>query len=322
MLKSADFSAVATFIANNFLCSGSRIMTDSTDSTLRATVGTDPQTIVLSKGVFVHGGKCSQLDGDQVVNITGGAAGNWGGAGQVADVNYPRWDVICVKNNVQAHTAEDRWFVDDSVVPNTYSLQSTNTYINKAYYDIKVVHGTAEAAPSVPDATADYWTVVEVYVPKSGSSIVPYDTTQVSLHTPVNWDGNTRVLRMEFWSTKFSVDHDPSTGHHRTGGWYIGSTAVATNATELNALNGINVATVTAANLTKLTDGSRLSLTELHMHGYIAKYILIKDVKPSGTDGGSFIKDTWQTRILNTLEVDDTGSVVLASNQLDRKSVV
>jgi hypothetical protein len=73
---------------------------------------------------------------------------------------------------------------------------------------------------------------------------------------------------MEFWASKFNIDHDPLTGYHRAGGWHIGSDLVTVSATEINtALDGIDVTTVTAAHLTKLTDTSTLAIGELHSHG-------------------------------------------------------
>src|SRR4030066_447474 len=120
MLMSADYSAVANFIAINFLATGPMSMTDDTDTTLVATVGVDTKTIVLSAGAFVHGSKVSQLDSNQTCNILDTATGTWG-TGLVADGAQARWDIISVKNNEQAHTAADRWFVNDSVVPNTYA---------------------------------------------------------------------------------------------------------------------------------------------------------------------------------------------------------
>jgi hypothetical protein len=275
MLKSADYSAVATFIANNFLCSGSRILTDDTSSNLIATVGTNTKTIVLSAGVFVYASKCSQLDTNQTINILDTSVGSWG-TGQAVDV-LPRYSIVCIKNNEQVHTAASRWFVDDSVVPNTYYTQNANTLINKAYYDIVVVHGTPAGSPVVPVAPTGYWAIVEIYIPSTATDlssvgVIITDTTGTSNSTVgpeaggKNWVATTRVLRMEFWSTKFNVDHDPATGFHREGLWHIGSTIVTTNATEINqALDGIG-GTVTAANLTKLTNSSTLSPGELHNH--------------------------------------------------------
>lgn len=44
-------------------------------------------------------------------------------------------------------------------------------------------------------------------------------------------------------------------------------------------------------------------------------YILIRDEKSSGTQGGTFTSGAWQTRDLNTVKVDETGNVSLSSNQ-------
>jgi hypothetical protein len=299
MLKSADYSAVATFIANNFLCAGSRIMEDNSSSTLRASVGVDKKTIVLSAGVFVHAGKCSQLDSNQVVNILDTATGSWG-TGQIADAS-PRYDIICVKNNDQANTPANRWFVDDSTVPNTYSIKLTNTLINKAYYDIVVVHGTPGSPPAVPAAPPGYWAITEIYIPDGttaldGAGVVIQDTTGISVSTVgpeaggKNWIGSSRVLRMEFWATKFNVDHDPVTGYHRSGGWHIGSTLINVTGAELNqALDGIAVpGTVTAAHLTKLTDGSSLAPGELHVHGGAVNFLATAVRILSNTTGPVF----------------------------------
>lgn len=44
-------------------------------------------------------------------------------------------------------------------------------------------------------------------------------------------------------------------------------------------------------------------------------YILIRDQKSSGTNGGTFTSGSWQTRDLTTVVIDDTGDVTLSSNQ-------
>lgn len=46
---------------------------------------------------------------------------------------------------------------------------------------------------------------------------------------------------------------------------------------------------------------------------------VIKDIKPVGTNGGSFTKDIWVTRDLNTLE-GDVGFVTLENNQMTIKT--
>jgi len=58
-------------------------------------------------------------------------------------------------------------------------------------------------------------------------------------------------------------------------------------------------------------DGSQL--TGIDQRG---EYILIKDVKLSGTDGGTFTAGSWQVRDVNTISVDETGSVSVSSNQI------
>jgi len=45
------------------------------------------------------------------------------------------------------------------------------------------------------------------------------------------------------------------------------------------------------------------------------QYILIRDEKSSGTDGGTFTSGDWRTRDLNTIVNDDTGAVILSSDQ-------
>jgi hypothetical protein len=289
LLKTADYSAVATFMSQNFLCEGSHIMTDPDQTTLRVTVNThDGKAVDLSAGIFQFNGKISQLDSDQTINILLTSEGIWG-TGQDNPGIYDRWSIICVKNAEQYTTDAPRWFVDDSVEPNTYSKMSVPTLINKAYYDIKVVHGDPGGeVPDPPDGT--YWTIAEIKVRAGASSIQQgdiYDTADPrgSNKTPKNWitDGEaalawtptspvtpTRILRLEFWSTLFSVDHDPATGHHRSGPvsyWHIGNTAVVVTGDELNtALSGIEKPYVTARNLSRLTDGSNLGLGELHSH--------------------------------------------------------
>lgn len=45
------------------------------------------------------------------------------------------------------------------------------------------------------------------------------------------------------------------------------------------------------------------------------KYIFIVDRKSNGTDSGTFTSGAWRTRDLNSIDVDETGSVSLSSNQ-------
>ena len=283
LLRSANFSAVAAFISTNYLAVGDRIMTDDINSTIKFSVGVDPKTVVVSPGVFMTGGFVSQIDTSQVINILNTTSGNWG-TGLIADAGNDRWDIVCVKHADQLNTPESRWFVDDSTSPNTYSERTVNTMINKAYYDIVVVHGTPSPVPVVPAAPAGYWTICEIRVTAGSTIINPanvYDTTTgASNRTPPNWTSASRILRLEFYAVKFAVDHDPLTGFHRSGGWHIGSSIVTSSANEINRLTGVG-ATVTAANLTKLTDASTLAIGELHTHGSVGGNI--KSLMTPGT---------------------------------------
>jgi hypothetical protein len=108
----------------------------------------------------------------------------------------------------------------------------------------------------------------------------------------------------------YTVDHDLS-GHHISGGWHIGVTAVTSTAAELNKLTGTS-ANVTPANLNTLTGGGDASA--LHVHG-LGEYIFIKDIKSAGTHGGTFTNGAWRTRDLTLIETDDTGVVTLVANQ-------
>ena len=268
LLRTADHSVIAPFMAENFLCSGSRILTDSDQSQLRVTVnGSDQKAVDLSPGVFVHGGKVSHVDTTQTINILATSTGSWG-TGKAAHATLNRWSIVCVKHNEMAHTPELRWFVDDSVEPNTYSQKQANTLINKSYYDIVVVHGIDAESPEIPNAPSGYWTIAEIYVPAGSTSISQsnvYDTVRASQKIPPNWTSDTRVLRLEFCSKMFGVDHSMTDGHHKYKGWYIGSDVVNSSANELNRLYGVG-SSVTATNLTKLTDGTVLESGELHGH--------------------------------------------------------
>jgi len=44
-------------------------------------------------------------------------------------------------------------------------------------------------------------------------------------------------------------------------------------------------------------------------------YILIRDEKSEGTNGGTFTSGDWRTRDLTTVKMDETGNVSLSSNQ-------
>ena len=50
--------------------------------------------------------------------------------------------------------------------------------------------------------------------------------------------------------------------------------------------------------------------------GVAEDYILIRDEKVSGTDGGTFTSGAWRTRTLNTLVVNLGGFASLAANQI------
>lgn len=355
LLQASDYSAVAGFISENFLCSdlgltvGGRIMTDPVPSELRVTVnGTYPKSVDLSPGIFQVGGVISQIDSAQTINLLDSGNYCWGGSGEVGKAaTADRWDVICVKNKPSYGGSAYRWFVDDSVSPNVYTKQLTNTLINKADYEIKVVHGADGGG--VP-ATPGYWTIAEIFIDSTSPTAILagniYDTavvasvsgsanaavtttatklidTRQSLMTnayvgavitcngktmtitsndtnsftgsswsgggtpgdgytwatsaiggshasPPNWSETTRVLRLEFWSSLFGVDHyltGSNAGHHKLGGWHIGSTQILVTGDELNrALSGAGL-TVTASNLTTLTNGSNLPPGVLHSHG-------------------------------------------------------
>lgn len=270
LLRSADSSIVAAFIAQNFLALGSRIMTDPGQTTLRLTVGSDPKTVSLSPGVFTHSGYVSQVDTSQIIKILDPTSSGAWGTGVPPDPILPRWDIVQIRWNEQLHTTEKRWFVDDSVVPNAYSQQDVSTLINKAYYQIQVKNGTpGVAVPPLPDP--GFWPIGEIYIPPLPQTTILFanirdtGTPAGSAGVPPNWVSTTRVLRLEFWSTLFGIDHDIATGFHKSGNWHIGSTTVLATGTELNKLAGTG-GTVNAASLTKLTDGSGLAVGELHQH--------------------------------------------------------
>lgn len=288
LLRASDYSAVASFIANNFLATGSRVMTNPTQTTLRVTVnGVDGKYVDLSPGIFIHNSLCSDIFTTQTVNILDPAGTGWG-PGQNADDTHPRWDIIEVKNNELVHEPLLRWFVDDSVDPNTYSQQLANTLIDKAYYDIVVKPGTPGAIPVVPDPDAGYFTIAEIYVPADpthANPILPaniYDTVGVSNKIPIpSWTPSTRVLRIEFWSSLFGTDHYLTTGYHREGAWHIGSDLVTSTASELNKLHGTG-SSVNPANLISLTDGSSVTI---HTHSSLTMSFLDTPVVLSS--GGS-----------------------------------
>lgn len=273
LLRSADFSPVAAFITENFLCGvGSYIMDDDLQTPIRVSVGTPGTCASLSPGVFQHASKVGQVDTAQLINILDPTGPGAWGPGLAAYPGNFRWTIISIKWDQQYHTQSDRWFVDDTVNPNLYSKQQTLTLINKAYYDIIVTHGSAGG--SIPSTPSGYFTIAEIYIPAGCtdlSTATIYDTTDVPpSYTSANWDENTRIQKLRFSSNKFDVDHNPATGYHRDGsvgtGWHIGGTEVKVSGGELNqALDGIGP-TVTAPVLTALTNGSNVG-TAFHYHG-------------------------------------------------------
>jgi len=219
MLRASDFSLVVPFLLNNFLAADDyprgRILSDNPATTLTVVADATPTWADLKPGIFIHGAsattqKVSQVDTLQTCGILAGTAGvdvNWGNGEAAGDFSghagENRYTIISVKNAEQLNTAENRWFVDDSVDPNTYAVQSTYTKINKAYYDVVVTHGTYAASPVVPDAPAGYWTICEIYIPHDAvdlSTCTITDTRGTSLHLPTaNWNTATRVYRMEYY---------------------------------------------------------------------------------------------------------------------------
>lgn len=214
LLRTADHSEIATFVFENFLATaiglpagGGRIMSDSSHLALTCKVNTsDHKAVDLEAGIFLHGSppKVSQLDSTQTCNVLLTTVGAWG-TGKAATGN--RWTKICVTNDIQLHTPQNRWFVDDGVDPNSYSEASVNTMINKAYYDIAVVHGDdgqpiTHSSCAVP---AGYWCIAEIYIPSgtldlTAAGVTVRDTTDIpSNDTPLNWTATTRVMRMEFY---------------------------------------------------------------------------------------------------------------------------
>jgi hypothetical protein len=291
LLKASDYSPLSAFIFENFVASGNRIMDNASQSTLRVTVnGTDGRAVDLSPGVLQVEGFVSHVATAETINVLATTVGGWG-TGQAADAAQPRWSLICIKNATRRVTPDNRWFVNDSVEPNSYTQQITNTEREMSYYDIQVVHGTPGQAIGDITVTAGYWCIAEVYVPADPTFANPvaggniYDTALISQDpvphwiipsdphgAPYNTYPVTRVKRLEFWSGLFGVDHRTSDGGHKTvpeGGWHIGDPTVGANmvtstANELNRLTGVG-GTVTAARLTQLTDGTDVGT--MHRHG-------------------------------------------------------
>lgn len=72
-----------------------------------------------------------------------------------------------------------------------------------------------------------------------------------------------------------------------------------------------------AGNVLLLTDAAKLPAMDGSLLTSLAreKYIVIRDVKASATDGGSFLSAAWRTRVLTTISTDETAAVTLVSNQ-------
>jgi len=220
LLRTADHSNIAAFIVSNFLAGATaeygRIMSDRPATVLTVIPDTtvpDTRMVDLRPGLFLHRSthysgvdktKVGQVDTAQTCAILGGTA-NWGtGQPSSAHPGENRWSIICIKQAEQLHTSENRWFVDDTVEPNTYSEAATYIYNNKSYYDIQVIHGTPDwpGSEAVPDAPTGYWTIAEIHVLDGATAIAPsdiYDTTDTSQHLVPNWDASTRIYRMEYY---------------------------------------------------------------------------------------------------------------------------
>lgn len=313
LLKSADFSPIAGFIFENMIASGNRIMTDDVATELRVTVNaTDGRAVDLSPGVLL-GGYVSHVSTAATINILNTTIGDWG-TGQAADAAQGRYSLICIKNSTRRITSDNRWFVDDTVEPNTFSQKLTYTEREMSYFDIQVVHGTPGAAIETITVPTGYWCIAEIWIPADPTFTLPVDpnnirdTGLVSWDTVPHWTSTSRVLRLEFWSTLFGIDHETSganSGHHRAyagvgTGWHIGGTEITTLGTELNALTGIHPAHVNATNLNALTDGSNVGSMHGHGSGVIGR-VIFWDEKPTNTHGGTFTATGWRTRVLNKL---------------------
>lgn len=206
LLRTADHSDVARFIVQNFLCMGSRILSDIPATTLTVSVDGDTRMVDLAPGVFLFDQKVGQVDTPQTCAILGGTA-DWG-VGVPSDPDFPRWTLICIKQDEQLRQSESRWFVDDSQDPNVYHEVDVDTMINKAFYYIDVIHGNPgddinTVCASIP---SDEWCIAEIYVPAGVSAITSdniYDTTtdpgsQRTVPAP-NWTNSSRVFRMEYY---------------------------------------------------------------------------------------------------------------------------
>jgi hypothetical protein len=140
-----------------------------------------------------------------------------------------------------------------------------------------------------PTDTTNYGILIIVTFENS-NSIIAHDPTKINLVGNSNLSGSPgdalllirdRTLynggafrwREISRTTLFHIDHDPSTGYHRLGGWHIGTHLVTASGVEIDqALDGIS-ANVTAVNLSSLNDGGNIGTT-LHRHDDYAPTII------------------------------------------------
>lgn len=111
------------------------------------------------------------------------------------------------------------------------------------------------------------------------------------------------------------------------------STIIASAGTHLNAENGANLSFQRNFQmwdfveiLVTQTNGVSVNLTADERTNFAinarptiviaAPYVLVRDVKSNGTNGGGFTSGAWQTRTLNTISSDTAGISSLSSNQL------
>ena len=311
--KSADHSNVANFIGENWLClsplNQGRIMDDSTQTTLRVTGAA--KTVSLSAGVLQFAQKVVQVDAAETISIFTGGSGTWplSGTGLEASpvAGNTRWVSICIKQTDLPKEAGSRWFVDDTVSPNTYATASVNTLLNKAYFDIVIAYSALNAL-NAPNAPAGYWAIAEIQYNGTTGLLTIIDTTGTSSAAVPNWTSTTRVQRLEFWSTLFGTDHHltgVNAGHHKEGLWQIGATPISTTGAEINqALDGID-SHVTAANLNTLTHGPTSNAETLHCHGSVGTF------GSSSVDSYALINGFSDTGLEVTISLSSPRSVLL-----------
>lgn len=139
-----------------------------------------PQHLQVAAGFLFQGGTPNlpiDLESPAFAHILAGSHGGNNslefGNGQAADGTNPRYVVVTVRHLSQQTAPKQKRFVDDTVQPKTYPLQTTNTRYNLAAFDGKVVHGAAAVTPSLPDpASYDGYVVISVvYVPPNKTSL-------------------------------------------------------------------------------------------------------------------------------------------------------